>query len=415
MFILQLYLPLLRNNKLATDTDNIILDLWFKKTSAYAISDKSLLLREGFGSFNNLSKYDLRTVINGPSYYLWASIIFSYSGLSFFLGKKIFSRTKPQEDGSDPRGAIYYQVAKLLHAFFSGNLEKDLLFNENLVTQNLRIGEVLFTTYYYIHLIFQHIEKGNFEETETLIQGLSNIIEAYRCDYAKSNLLYVTARLLFKMRKIPQAIDAAEKSITYAGRTGDLLVLSQTYSIKARMHILVGDIENAQFALKKAGHVDIAKMYPLYSSEVALSYYLINVTLLESRSVSNSGNFGGTPHRKIIKSGKKAERIVKKAVYNSVELYRYMGLYYWQAHKRNKAFKYWGRSIENGRAMGARPELARTYLEVGRHLLDEKGEQKTYNSLGAEDYLDMAKRLFEDMDLSWALEQELATAHPQQH
>jgi len=216
-------------------------------------------------------------------------------------------------------------------------------------------------------------------------------------------LFYVTARLLLKMRKIPLAINAAEQSIAYARITGDLLVLSQTYSIMARMHVLMGDLDNAEIALSKAEGVDIDKMYPLYSSEVFLSRFVINVAKVYTLSAGKSEIL--LKNKETLKSGKKAARIIKKAVYNSVELYRYMGLFFWHADQKKKAFKYWGKSIEKGKFMGARPELARTYFEVGRHLADHSSRQKRHNGLRSEEYLNLSKEMFMEMDLRWDLEQ----------
>jgi len=403
MYIMRLYMPFLSKSKVATEKE--MFDLLFKKSSAYGICDKGLFLREGMRAFNNLSNYDLRTVENGVGFYLGASLIFSYSGISFFLGKKILDRAKRELEGNDPKGAVYYQMSKLLLAFFSGNLEKDLTFDENLVIQNLKIGEVLFTTFYYIHLIFQHIEKGNFNDTIDLIQGLSDIIETYRCDYSKSNLFYVTARLLLKMRKLPQALNAADQSIAYARKAGELLVLSQTYSIKARMHVLMKDIDKAEISLKKAESVSIDKMYPLYSSEVFLSSFVINLSKLDTISVGKDKYLVSKYQKEVLKSGKKAAGIIKKAVYNSVELYRYMGIYYWRANKQKKAFKYWGKSIEKGEYMGTRPELARAYFEVGKRLLDKTSKQAELNGIEAEEYLNKARNIFEDLDLEWDLRQ----------
>ena len=405
MFFMRLHMPFLRKNKIATKKEKEMFDLWFKKTSASGAYDKGLFLREGIRPFNSLSNYDLRTVENGVGFYLGASLIFSYSGISFFLGKKILDRAKRELEGNDPKGAVYYQMSKLLLAFFSGNLEKDLTFDENLVIQNLKIGEVLFTTFYYIHLIFQHIEKGNFNDTIDLIQGLSGIIETYRCDYSKSNLFYVTARLLLKMRKLPQALNAADQSIAYAIKAGELLVLSQTYSIKARMHVLMKDIDKAEISLKKAESVGIDKMYPLYSSEVFLSSFVINLSKLDTISVGKDKESVSKYQKEVLKSGKKAAGIIKKAVYNSVELYRYMGIYYWRANKQKTAFKYWGKSIEKGEYMGTRPELARTYFEVGKRLLDKTSKQKKLDGIGAEEYLNKARNIFENLDLEWDLRQ----------
>jgi len=55
--------------------------------------------------------------------------------------------------------------------------------------------------------------------------------------------------------------------------------------------------------------------------------------------------------------------------------------------------------------MGARPDLSRTYFEVGKRLLEPGSKYKTLNGITAEEYLDKAKSMFEEMDLKWDLDE----------
>ena len=126
---------------------------------------------------------------------------------------------------------------------------------------------------------------------------------------------------------------------------------------------------------------------------------------LEQLSIIEDKNFGFHYRRQVLKIGKKTAMITKKAVYNNVELFRYMGTYHWIVNKQRKALKYWTKSIAEGERMGARPELARTYFEVGRRLLEKTSGHKALNGIKAEDYLQRAKTMFEGMDLKWDLEQ----------
>jgi len=55
--------------------------------------------------------------------------------------------------------------------------------------------------------------------------------------------------------------------------------------------------------------------------------------------------------------------------------------------------------------MGARLEFSRTYAEVGKCLLEPKSKYKHLNGITAEEYLEKARVMFEEMDLQWDLEQ----------
>jgi hypothetical protein len=84
-----------------------------------------------------------------------------------------------------------------------------------------------------------------------------------------------------------------------------------------------------------------------------------------------------------------------------------MGLYYWLIGRPKKALTWWAKSIETAGRLGARPELARTFMEVGKRLLEEKrkGKPKQLSGIKAEEYLKKARILFQDMELAWDLQE----------
>jgi hypothetical protein len=82
-----------------------------------------------------------------------------------------------------------------------------------------------------------------------------------------------------------------------------------------------------------------------------------------------------------------------------------MAEYYWLTGKQKKAHKWWDKSIKTGEAMGARPDLSRTYFEVGKRLLEPCSKYKELNGITAEEYLEKARILFVEMDLQWDLDE----------
>jgi hypothetical protein len=67
--------------------------------------------------------------------------------------------------------------------------------------------------------------------------------------------------------------------------------------------------------------------------------------------------------------------------------------------------KWWRKTIQDGKKLGFRPEIAPTYLEIGKSLLAPQSKYKRLNGIAAEEYLKKARLLFEEMDLQWDLGQ----------
>ena len=124
------------------------------------------------------------------------------------------------------------------------------------------------------------------------------------------------------------------------------------------------------------------------------------------RSIANKGDSYVSKYvKKALKSGKGAIKITKQAASDRVDVYKLMGVYYWLVNKQKKAYKWWDKSIKEGDRIGARLELSRTYFEVGKRLFEPKSKHQKLNGITAEEYLEKARVLFEEMDLQWDLEQ----------
>ena len=61
------------------------------------------------------------------------------------------------------------------------------------------------------------------------------------------------------------------------------------------------------------------------------------------------------------------------------------------------------KSIEEGKQIGARLELSRTYMEIGKRLLKSKSEFRKLNGIKPDAYLKKARTMFKEMELLWDL------------
>ena len=98
-------------------------------------------------------------------------------------------------------------------------------------------------------------------------------------------------------------------------------------------------------------------------------------------------------------------KVSKKMKRDRVEVLRLMGTRSWLMGERNKALKWWADSIETGERLKFRPDLSRTYFEIGKRLSEPNSPYKELNGITAAEYLNKAKTMFEEMDLQWDLEQ----------
>ncbi len=82
-----------------------------------------------------------------------------------------------------------------------------------------------------------------------------------------------------------------------------------------------------------------------------------------------------------------------------------MGDYYWLVGKQGKALKWYDNSIREGERLGARPDLSRTYFQVGKRLLEPQTKYRQLNGIDANGYLEKAEKLFGEMGLEHDLDE----------
>jgi tetratricopeptide (TPR) repeat protein len=99
-FIIALYFPLLKFRKTPTEIDNQAIDLFYKKCKALAIIDPKRFFVESLYVYKNITEFDLHRFQPGMEIFIGASALFSFTGFSFRLSRKILdsARMKIQED-----------------------------------------------------------------------------------------------------------------------------------------------------------------------------------------------------------------------------------------------------------------------------------------------------------------------------
>ncbi len=87
---------------------------------------------------------------------------------------------------------------------------------------------------------------------------------------------------------------------------------------------------------------------------------------------------------------KTSRKNFKKIAVNRTKKYYLIGKYYWLINKQKTALKWWRKSIQAGEALDARPDLSRTYFEVGKSFQSPENKYKQLNGITAQEYLDKA-------------------------
>ena len=403
-FLITLYLPFLKFRKTPAQRDTQIIDLFYKKCKGLAIINPIRFLLEFLYLNRKVTIFDLTKFELGLEIFVAASSIFSFTGLSFRLSRKVLDYGESWVDKDNVKTFTVFDFSKTLHNYFEGKWKEIRNYDDDLVSKNLNIGDIYFASQHYYWHGYPVIYQGNLCVANAMVEKLTDISEVYDNELSRLLKCILNVNLLFEGRKLPDAMNEIEKGIEVVQRGGFNLSFMDFYSCKTLLHILRGEIEEANKFLQLTDKIRSEfQAVPTQLSNFYRSQFRYFLYLLED-SIKNDNKENLDEYRhKAIKSGRKLVKISGKAAQHRVESYKLMGSYYWLINKQKKALKWWNKSILEGERLGARLELSRTYFEVGDRLLKDKSTQNRLNGVKAEDYLEKARVLFEEMDLQWDL------------
>jgi tetratricopeptide (TPR) repeat protein len=405
--IKNVYFPSKKENRPPSELENEIIDLMFKRSISLTLIDSTKFFINSLILLKKLIRYKLTEIKNGVEIFSSASMIFSLTGISFRLNRRMLGFIKRYIDESEKKKTFYFEFSRFWLNFLSGNW--DIVYYQSVEEVNLRYGEFYLVSYYLFGYTLYKIERGDFKDVISLTDKLAEISDTYEDEGAKSLLYDINSKYLMKIRKPYEALKEIDKEIAYnqehhVSQTPGLIY---TFGLKANIEILTGDLSGAEKTLNYVKNLVQKESFlpPIYFIRYLMSQFLFDLNMLEKSVISTDSPIKKSKYRKkSLKSWKRLRAVVRKWAGDRTEAFRLMGVYYWILGKQKQALNWWIKSIKEGERLGARLELSRTYLEVGKRLLEPGSKYKELDGVKAKDYLDRARKQFIDMDLQWDLD-----------
>ena len=169
---------------------------------------------------------------------------------------------------------------------------------------------------------------------------------------------------------------------------------------------MLGDVSGSKETLELAERIKAQTIpAPLHVGEFLLSKFILELFQLEEAIKSDDKHAFVIHRTNAYKVGTKALKISNKTVNIQTEVLKEIGVYYWLIGKQRKAIQWWRKAIAEGQRLDNRLELSRTYYEVGKRMMEPKSKNKELDGIKAEEYLEKARVMFEEMDLQWDLDE----------
>jgi class 3 adenylate cyclase/tetratricopeptide (TPR) repeat protein len=403
--LIGLYLPVIKWRRIPTERDKEIIHLYYDKGAALATPDPKRYFIETIFLMKRLTEFDISGVQFGYGMLANFSSLFSYTGISKSISKKMLDFTKKRMDCNDERAYAGYLFGKLCYDLCMGDfIFPDARF-DSLTDRIVKGGELYHGAVMTMWSGFYFIAVGQFAKAIEMMEKLNAIHREYNQDMAGVYEITVKIRLLLKQRRLEEALRSFHEGITFVDKKAPKTPHFQMHAFKARALLLSGEIEQARDCL--AYLETMRSEIPL--APIFLSNYLIGRFMFALHKLEKAVEGGDASYGKYAQEarscGKKSMKVSKNFKSDRVEAMRHMGTFCWLTGRKRDALKWWHLSIETGEAFNMKPELSRTYFEIGKRLSAPDSPYKELNAISATEYLNKAKTMFEEMDLQWDLEQ----------
>ncbi len=383
-------------------------DLLYKKIGALIYVDSLKFFFDTFSNFNDIYKFDIEKSQEMINFYTGTAVVVSLSGLSFRLAYQLLETSKSKIDVNNIKILLSYKTVSLITDILSGNWNKIGYFEKELVDNGIKKGEFYNTLnyIYWFHLV--KMETGDFSGTGFCLERINDIANLYNYYLGNAYTAFFKTELLIRRRtRLFEAYEEADRALALCIQYNFQPHRLNCLGWKAEALILLNDIDGAKRYIHQGQQIiDQDKLTPPHVISVYITaQFGLDIQLLKRSLISGDETDFSNLKKNAYKSGKTALRKLKNYAILRIKNFRLMGEYYWLVSNQRKAFKWWDQAIKKGEKLCARPDLSRTYFEIGKALLDPKCNRTDWNGISGKEYLSKARRMFQEMDLQYDLDE----------
>jgi len=399
-----IHFPLITKKKIPNDVDKQISKIVLYRGQALAYTDTKRMFFDTVIFVKDLFKFDPSKLTNGIEFLASSIALFAWSGVSFTISRGIIKYLEENFIFKDPKHSLHFKSYEKIYNLLIGKWFPDC--DETQIEYGLKYGEIFATSFYLYFEGWINIELGNFKISEQILKKLKEISDVYNYEGARAIFFELNTKMLLKKRKNNDALRVVNECITVLNDLNQEMRTVAYLGYKVVTQILLNNNDGARDTIDECAGIVLKKGYaPAHYCSYISGVFYSNLYQLENSIRKNDRkNIPGLT-KTTLKTGKEVLKRCKKVAPFRTDAYRLMGKYYWLIDKQKTAIKWWKKSMEEGERLSACPDLSRTYFEIGKSLLEPDSKYKGLNGITAEEYLEKAKTMFEEMDLQWDLDE----------
>ncbi len=396
----RLYLPAWRRRPAATARQREIMALRYARAEATVTAQPTRHVFDSMDTLAFLQTIDARSVPGAGKFYAGAAALFAFGGISFDVARRLSERAHGLVTDASPDERLYERAMHYTYRVLEGDWSEAHEIAPELVAESVRHGQLWGPSAYLGMLGEKRIHCGDLVGAHACITEIDRIWDLFQYDYAKTQYYYLHSLLPLAEGDHPRAIEAAD---AYYDENPEDLLHILALSGRAKAETELGELDAAEATLGRAAEVvkRSSPVPPFQASAYYRSRLLFDLARLAAALRAGDAAAGKHWRREARKSVRAALRSAAKVAWHRTEVLRLAARHAELLGRPRSARRIFERAVAWGERLGARPEVARTYAEIGRFLRAHGGR---FRGLDADACAERARATFEDLGLRLELE-----------
>jgi class 3 adenylate cyclase/tetratricopeptide (TPR) repeat protein len=376
--LLRLYAGRNRRGKRDDADSHAVVQILYNRARAENITDPARYIFDTIAAPRYLQKVDTAKCDQACEVTATTGAFFAFGGVSIPIARKFLDESSHMLRPERPADEFSYRAMGTLVEFHAGDWSDRYDIDEELMQRGLRAGRLWTADVYCGMFAARSMRQGRFGEVETQLELLRRMQSDYGYEFAASTEHAEAAFLLVEQRRLEEAASAMR--LYYEIRQEDALhVLALSGS--AKISALSGDLDEADEYLTRCESIiaTASLLPPYYTGAYATTRLLVDVLRLE-RSPGDS-----RLAKRAARSAKKARSLSASIARERVETFRLSARVAAAAGRRKEARRFFGAAIDEAESLEARPELARSFVDVS-HFLDRGDSGEAFREKTVADF-----------------------------
>jgi class 3 adenylate cyclase/tetratricopeptide (TPR) repeat protein len=398
--VAQLYLGIGRSLKIRDwEREREAWEVLFNRGRAEITSDPTRLFFDTVIGFYRLNQIDASRIDQASAVYASCATVFCYSGLSFGIARRALARARRWVRPGNIKDEFTCKSMEFILPYLEGDWDQRWAIDDRLIDEALQNGQLWDVNTYIGLRADQLYRMGRWREAEEALDVLDVLDREYGFQFADSHRIGMLSLMRIEQRRLEDAAPLSERYRKVCHEDPRIVFSQGSY---AKLRLLQEEIDESVEGLEACERaIRASRIPPWHLSSYAVARLRFDARALAAALTAGSGI--AAARRRARRSAGRAIRLSTKIAIHRTEIHRLAGRVDWLSGRTGPAMAKFTRAMEEGERMRARPELARTWFEVGRRLLEAQGPRELAGMSG-EVYLDRAATTFEELDLEHDLE-----------